>query len=61
MSHQDSNKRRSVDRVVQAGQDYRRYVDVALVVIGGVKEVYAEVSPLVAEWKRRERRHGDAG
>ncbi|CCH17723.1 hypothetical protein [Micromonospora lupini] len=56
MSHEDSNKLRNVDRVEQAGQDYRRYVDVALVVIGGVKDVYAAASPLVAQWKRRNRR-----
>ncbi|SBT47032.1 hypothetical protein [Micromonospora narathiwatensis] len=56
MSHEDSNKRRNVDRVEQAGQDFRRYVDVVLVVIGGVKDVHAAVSPLVAEWKRRNRR-----
>lgn len=56
MSHQDPNRRRNVDRLEQVGQDYRRYVDVALVVIGGVKDVHAAVSPLVAEWKRRNRR-----
>ncbi|MCW3841995.1 hypothetical protein ONA70_17995 [Micromonospora yasonensis] len=53
MSRQDSNKRRTVDRVEQAGQEFRRYVNVAVVVIGDVKEVVAAVSPLVAEWKRR--------
>lgn len=51
MSRQDSNNG-PLDRFVQA---FRRYVDAALVVIGGVTEVYAAVSPLVAEWKRRER------
>ncbi|MGI8335265.1 hypothetical protein ACRYCC_35395 [Actinomadura scrupuli] len=56
MSRQDSNKRRTVDRIEQAGQDYRRYVNVALVVIGGVKDVHAAVSPLVAERKRHNRR-----